>query len=113
MKTASILENISFQESRPVVSVLFETDFTKEIRIAMKQGQLMKEHKTPYPIVIQIVEGAIAFSLPESTLNLKKGSLIALEGGIAHSLLAQQESIVRLTLTKADQAKRVKEAAKV
>lgn len=112
MKTASILENITFQENRPAISVLLETPFTKEIRIAMKQGQLMKEHKTSFPIVIQIVKGEIEFSLPQSTLNLTEGDLIALEGNVPHSLLALKESIVRLTLTKADQAKRVKDVAK-
>ncbi|MCE7990659.1 MAG: cupin [Roseivirga sp.] len=109
MKTASILENVIFQENRPAITVLFETAFTKEIRIALKQGQAMKEHKTSFPIVIQIVEGAIEFGLPDSSLNLEEGDLIALEGGVPHSLLSQKESIVRLTLTKADQTERVKE----
>lgn len=109
MKTASILANVAFQESRPAISVLFETAFTKEIRIAMRQGQVMKEHKTSFPIVIQIVEGTIEFSLPDSTLKLEEGDLIALEGGVPHSLLALKESIVRLTLTKSDQTDRVRE----
>lgn len=112
MKTASILENISFHENRPAISVLLETPFTKEIRITLKEGQLMKEHKTPFPIVIQIVKGEIEFSLPQSTINLTEGDLIALEGTVLHSLLALKDSIVRLTLTKADQANRVKDVVK-
>lgn len=108
MKVASILENVEFQENRPAISVLFETSFTKEIRIAMKNGQAMKEHKTSYPIVIQIVKGAIEFGLPETTLNLEEGSLAAVDGNVPHSLLAQKDSIVRLTLTKSDEANRVK-----
>lgn len=107
MKTASIYQDLQFQEDRPSISVLFETNFTKEIRIAMKKGQTMKEHKTPFPIVVQVIEGEIEFGLPESTLDLEEGHLVALNGGIPHSLLAQKDSIVRLTLTKADEANRV------
>lgn len=108
MKTASILKDIVFKEKGAAISVLFETDFTKEIRIAMKAGQEMKEHKTPFPIVVQLVEGKIDFTVSGEVLNLAKGDLIALDGGVPHSLDAIEESIVRLTLTKADQVDRVK-----
>lgn len=108
MKTASILKDIVFKEKGPAISVLFETDFTKEIRIAMKAGQEMKEHKTPFPIVVHLVEGRIDFSVSGEVLNLAKGDLVALDGGVPHSLDALEESIVRLTLTKADEVDRVK-----
>ena len=109
MKTASIFKDIVFKEKGPAVSVLFETEFTKEIRIAMKAGQEMKEHKTSFPIVVQLVEGKIDFTVSGEVLNLAKGDLIALDGGVPHSLDALEESIVRLTLTKADEVDRVKQ----
>ncbi|MBO3698244.1 cupin domain-containing protein [Roseivirga sp. E12] len=109
MEIASILKEVSFKEKGPAIKVLFDTPFTKEIRIAMRKGQLMKEHQTPFPIVIQLVEGAIDFTVSGKVLNLEKGDLIVLEGAIPHSLIAHEESIVRLTLTKADQASRVKQ----
>lgn len=75
----------------------------------MKAGQEMKEHKTSFPIVVQLVEGKIDFTVSGEVLNLAKGDLIALDGGVPHSLDALEESIVRLTLTKADQVDRVKQ----
>lgn len=108
MKTANIYSELEYKENKPVIKVLFETDFTKEIRIAMQQGVLMKKHQTPYPIVVEIVEGAIDFGVKENTLNLKKGDLIALDGGVPHDLKAVEDSIVRLTLTKYDETSRVK-----
>lgn len=108
MKTASILKNVEFKEKGPGVSVLLDTTFTKEIRITLKKGQEMKEHQTPYPIVVQLVDGQLGFGIPEGTLKLESGDLIALDGGVPHSLLAIEESIVRLTLTKSDEASRVK-----
>lgn len=112
MKTASIYESLEFNENRPAIKVLLETSFTKEIRIALKVGQEMKEHKTSFPIVIHILEGTIDFGLPDQRMQLKKGDLIALDGNIPHDLVAVADSIVRLTLTMNDTSDRVEHVAK-
>lgn len=107
MKLASLTNDIQYHESRPTIQVLFETETGKEIRIAFKEGQVMKEHKTPFPIVVEIFEGAIDFGVNGVLHNLKKGDLIALEGGVPHDLKALETSIVRLSLNRADSAQRV------
>lgn len=81
MNKASPYQDLEYKENKPVVNILFETSFTKEIRIAMKSGMEMKEHQSPFSIVIQIVEGTIEFGVDETTHMLEKGNLIALEGG--------------------------------
>ncbi len=108
MKTASIYQDVQYSNDKPLIKVLLETDFTKEIRIAMQKGTLMKEHQTPYPIVVELIEGDIDFNVQDKTTRLNNGDLIALEGGISHELKANENSIIRLTLTKYDNAKRVK-----
>lgn len=107
MKTASIFEGLEFNESKPMIKVLFETDFTKEIRIAMKAGVLMKKHQTSFPIVVELVDGKVDFGVNNEILNLKKGDILALDGGVPHDLAAKEDAIVRLTLTKFDEASRV------
>lgn len=107
MKLASLVNDLQYNESRPTIQVLMDTDAGKEIRIAFKEGQVMKEHKTPFPIVVEIFEGAIDFGVNGEIHNLKKGDLIALEGGVPHDLLAIKISTVRLSLNKADSTKRV------
>jgi quercetin dioxygenase-like cupin family protein len=111
MKIASIFENLEYNSEKPVIKVLFETEFTKEIRIVMKMGVLMKKHQTPYPIVIEMVEGNIDFGVQNATLHLKKGDLIALQGAVPHDLFAKEDSIVRLTLTKNDETSRVQKVS--
>lgn len=39
MKVANINTDIVYNDQKPMVSVLFETPFTKEIRIVMKEGK--------------------------------------------------------------------------
>lgn len=107
MKTSSILDDLEFNDSKPAVKLLLESNFSKEIRIYFKEGQIMQKHQTPYPIVVQIFKGEIKFGVNNQIILLKEGDLITLEGGIPHDLTATKESIVRLTLSHSDSLKRV------
>lgn len=108
MKTASLVNEIKYHATKPVIQVLLNSDSGKEIRIAFKKGQVMERHQTPFPIVVEIFEGAINFGVrEEEKMLLKRGDLISLEGGIPHDLKATEDSIVRLSLVKSDSVKRV------
>lgn len=111
MHKASLYQELSYSKERPLISVLLETDFTKEIRIAMGEGTSMKEHQAPYPIVVEVVEGDIDFGVEGRIEHLSKGSLIALEGSTPHDLKANVDSVIRLTLAKLDKSERVKKLA--
>ena len=39
MKTASIYQDLEFNENKPAIKAILETDFTKEIRILMRENQ--------------------------------------------------------------------------
>ncbi len=107
MKKSSLSENILYNELKPSIAVLFETDTTKEIRIVFKKAQFMKEHKTSFPITVEIFEGAIDFGVNGTIYNLVKGDLVSLEASVPHDLVAKKDSIVRLTLSKLDTVERV------
>jgi len=111
MNTSSIYANLEFNDNKPAISVLLESEFTKEIRIAFKPEQIMKEHQTPFPIVVEMVEGEINFGVNGESHMIKKGDLLSLEGGVPHDLQAISQSIVRLTLSKGDKADRVKKVS--
>lgn len=111
MKSASLIKDPEYNENKPAIKVLMDTDSSREIRIMMRKGQVMKEHKTPFPIVVEIFEGLITFGANGSTHNLVKGDLVYLEGNVPHDLKAEEESTVRLTLSKLDTADRVKGVA--
>ena len=112
MKTASFNDALQFNRDRITTSVILETSFSKEIRILLAKGQKMKEHKTPFPIVVHVLEGAIDFGVQGEIYSLEKGAIIALEGNISHDLTALKDSVVRLSLSKLDTIKRVENVAK-
>ncbi|HDZ07091.1 hypothetical protein LCGC14_0166730 [marine sediment metagenome] len=107
MEIISFTENLNFNDQKIVTKVLLETSFSKEIRILLKEGQQMKEHKAPFPIIVHIVQGAMDFGVQGTLHKLKQGDIITLASNIPHDLLALSDSIVRLTLSKQDAAERV------
>lgn len=109
MKTAAFLENLEYNEEKVAVSLLLETDFSKEIRIVFKKNQVMKDHKAPYPIVVQVLKGNIDFGVNNEVKRLNSGDMISLEAKVIHNLTALEDSVVRLTLSKSDSVNRVKE----
>ncbi|HLW32960.1 MAG TPA: cupin domain-containing protein [Aequorivita sp.] len=111
MKLASLTDNLQYHESRPTIQVLFETETGKEIRIAFKEGHVMKEHKTPFSIVVEVFDGAIEFGVNGEVHSLKRGDLITLAGGVPHDLKALETSTVRLSLNKGDSIRRVEDVA--
>lgn len=111
MESANIYNELAYKDTGPAITVLFQTEATKEVRIVFKQGQLMKEHQTPYPITVALVDGKLDFGVGGKILNLVKGDLLSLDGGVPHDLLAKSDCIVRLTLNKADTVQRVKDVA--
>lgn len=110
MKMINCLTSKTFGP-KAVVKSLLDTPFTKEVGIYLQTGQMMKEHSTPYPIVIYIIEGAIEFGANGQHYLLSAGDMLDLEGGVPHDLKALEQSIVRLTLVKSDQVSRVKDVA--
>lgn len=108
MKVASFLEDIKFNLDKPALSLLLDTDFSKEIRIVFQKGQVMDEHQAPFAIIVHIVKGLIAFGVNDEVKQLKEGDIISLKPHEVHDLTAIEESIVRLSLSKTDSVKRVK-----
>lgn len=108
MKVGSFLKDIKFNDNKPAVSLLLDTDFSKEIRVVFKKGQIMEDHQAPFAIIVQVVKGSIDFGVDNEVKQLNVGDIISLKPQVVHNLVAIEESIVRLSLSKSDTLKRVK-----
>ena len=113
MHKTNILENLEYNEDKVTITPLMETEISKEIRIVFKKDQIMKEHKTGYPISVEIFDGEIDFGVEGETHTLVKGDIVVLDANVKHDLKANSDSIVRLTLSKKDTVNRVKGVLKL
>lgn len=113
MKKVNIFENLEYSDKKIQITPLMETDASKEIRIVFKENQIMKDHHTPHPISVEIVDGAIDFGVKDEVFTLVKGDIVSLEASVVHNLKAIQDSIVRLTLSKKDNIARVQGVLKL
>ena len=109
IQVSSILKDLEYNDLKPTFKVLLNTDSSKEIRILMRKGQVMKEHSTPYPIVVEVFFGRVEFRVQEEIHLLMQGDMITLSGGIPHDLTAQEDAVIRLSLSKMDSEDRLKE----
>ena len=105
--TVSFYKDLEFSDKSVVITPMLDSSFAKEIRIAFKDGQIMKEHKTKFPITVMTLRGCIEFGVDGEMFVLKEGDVISLEGNVVHKLKATIESVVRLTLHKGDTVDRV------
>lgn len=112
MELTTYSKNLVYNDQKVRTELILETSFSKEIRILLGKGQSMKEHTPPFPIVVHLLEGEIDFGVNGEKHSIKTGAILALDARVPHDLYAKENSVVRLTLSKKDQAERVAEVAK-
>ena len=113
MEKFNIYDHIEYGENKVKISPMLETAFSKEIRIVFKKDQIMKDHKTGFPITVEIFEGSIDFGVDDKIYPLVKGDIVSLDANVMHNLKANEDSIVRLTLSKNDSLFRVQSVLKL
>ncbi|AIM38983.1 hypothetical protein KO02_21505 [Sphingobacterium sp. ML3W] len=105
----SLYTALVFDKNKPLVALILETPMTKELRICLFEGVIIKDHKSPFPIVIHVQEGTMELGVEGDSFAMVKGDLICLEGGVMHNLKALENTIVRLSILKEDKLERVEQ----
>ena len=70
--------------SRTVVN----NDAVRVVAFAMDEGQELTDHSTPHPVVVQVVQGELAFTVAGRRDELSAGDLVYLAPGERHAVLA-------------------------
>lgn len=89
--------------------LLYEDKFSKEICLSMAKNSFMKEHFAPNPIKIHVLKGSVEFCVYNEKVILNELDMIDLGSMVKHSLKANEDSIIRLSLSLNDTFSRVKE----
>lgn len=82
---------------RVQIKRLFQGSGFRAIRISFVAGQVMREHSTNLPILVQVLDGHIVFRLAGESLHMPAGAIVHVEPDEVHELEALSDSHVLLT----------------
>lgn len=88
-----------FKENAPGVRVIAQSGHARYVLFSFRAGQGLREHSTSSQIAVQLLSGQLIFTAKDESRELQPGHLLLLEANIPHTLLAQTDAILLLTLT--------------
>lgn len=97
----------NFSPKEVKINVLIDDERGKEIQILLAKDSIMREHKAPFDIHVQVLSGKIWFEVQNQRIELNTLDMISLKADILHSLGGLEDSIVRLSLSKSDNIQRI------
>jgi len=88
-----------FQDERPYVQILSDIETARVVLFAFRAEQQLKKHHTSSQLLVQVLRGKIMFSTTSSSVQMKAGMLVQLEANVEHSVVAQTDAVMLLTMT--------------
>jgi quercetin dioxygenase-like cupin family protein len=88
----------TWQQSGHNAKTLVKHSDVRVVLIALRKGARMQEHKTDQCVTLHALTGRLRLHLPEQTMDLPMGALMALDHTVVHDVEALEESVFLLTL---------------
>lgn len=98
--------HLNLESSLPVVAesttsrVLVTNPLLRVVQFTFDAGELLTEHSSPRAVVVQLVSGAMRFTVEGTEHSMGPGDVIYLAPGARHALVADAPS--RMTLVMVD-----------
>ncbi|MGP9783322.1 hypothetical protein CQ010_13070 [Arthrobacter sp. MYb211] len=67
------------------------------VQIAFDADVELAEHKAATPIIVQVLDGQVDFSVGDQTHQLSYGGMIQLEAGVVHAVYAENPARILIT----------------
>jgi quercetin dioxygenase-like cupin family protein len=65
---------------------------------ALKQGAQLREHDTPGPATVQVIDGEVAMKVGDEGMSLGPGQLIAFDARVPHEVEATSDAAILITV---------------
>lgn len=91
-------EKSNYGGGGPVGRTLVKEPDLRIVLLALPTGGRIEKHHASGPISIHVLEGRLRLRLPEASVELTSGQLLAIEPDIPHDVEATEESAFLLTL---------------
>ena len=79
-------------------ATLLKTKHVEVVRMVLPQGKVISEHKAPGEIIVQCLEGLVAFTTMGKEEELEAGQMLYLSAAEPHSVRAVENSSILLTI---------------
>ena len=89
---------VAIQPGAIVSKVIHRGDGMNVTVFGFDSGEELTEHRAARAAVVQVLSGALRFTVDGEQLDLRAGSWLHMEPGTAHSLIACEPAIMLLTL---------------
>jgi len=84
--------------SQEKTTTLIKTENVEVLRLVMETGKEISEHEAPGEIIVQCLEGKIAFTAMGKTQELEQGQLLYLAAEQPHSVKCVEAASFLLTI---------------
>lgn len=81
----------------PIIKLIHKNDHFKVIALGFKQGVVLRDHKSPLPAKLTVLEGSVRYLDPDGALVLEKFHERSIPVNVIHSVEALQDSVCLLT----------------
>lgn len=95
---AELLDAAPPSSERLQIKRIFQGEGSTMIRLTFAAGQEMREHSAHVPLIVQVLQGDVRFSIGDDDLELTTGSILQVAPDVEHALLAHTEAHLLLTL---------------
>lgn len=78
---------------------LVKTDGFEAMRLAIPRGhEVCKNHQLDGPLTVHCLQGRVEFTAEGETRELAEGSWLFLPGGVPHTIIGAEDSLLLLTI---------------
>ncbi|WP_423146019.1 hypothetical protein [Rubrolithibacter danxiaensis] len=96
----NIIDNIKFQEDKPAVLQIKNSDKQQIIAIGLKKNQVLKKHVSATPALIVVLKGKILFEMEGNATELTEMETFDIPPTVPHEVSGIEESVFLLVKDK-------------
>lgn len=100
MSQADLQVYLNDSAGLPRTTPLFREKGLRTLLLHLKAGEQIPEHQTRGAIMVHCLQGEAAFFLFNERIALSPGALISVPPDAAHSLAAQQDTLLLVTMSE-------------
>lgn len=95
-----LVDAVEIPDEGTLSKVVYKDDRIRVVLFAFDADQELTEHTASVPAIVQILSGRLRLTMGEDAVEMSPGDWAHMAGGLPHSVLAFEPSVMLLTLFK-------------